>query len=151
MHVDPGQREHPFPASAGGAGGDVGGQVGPGQMTDVQRTVHGRLRDDDDCDAGGRPRQRVRAQAGRHQVRGLIAFGIGLALTSGALALLHHADARNRANLYDPVSHTLVPAGTGSMPSGGYVGDRNNFAPRVGLAWMPGGMPAPVSPTLIMI
>src|ERR1700691_5145724 len=37
---------------------------------------------------------RGRAQAGRHQVRGLIAFGIGLALTSGALALLHHADAR---------------------------------------------------------
>jgi putative flippase GtrA len=37
---------------------------------------------------------RGRAQAGRHQVRGLIAFGIGLALTSGALAVLHHADAR---------------------------------------------------------
>jgi putative flippase GtrA len=35
---------------------------------------------------------RGRAQAGRHQVRGLIAFGIGLALTSGALALLHHSD-----------------------------------------------------------
>jgi hypothetical protein len=27
-------------------------------------------------------------------VRGLIAFGIGLALTSGALAVLHHTDAR---------------------------------------------------------
>jgi putative flippase GtrA len=37
---------------------------------------------------------RGRAQAGRHQIRGLIAFGIGLALTSGALALLHHADPR---------------------------------------------------------
>ena len=37
---------------------------------------------------------RGRAQAGRHQVRGLIAFGIGLAFTSGALALLRHADAR---------------------------------------------------------
>jgi putative flippase GtrA len=37
---------------------------------------------------------RGRTQAGRHQVRGLIAFGIGLALTSGALAVLHHADAR---------------------------------------------------------
>jgi putative flippase GtrA len=35
---------------------------------------------------------RGRAQAGRHQVRGLIAFGIGLAMTSGALALLHHSD-----------------------------------------------------------
>ena len=37
---------------------------------------------------------RGRALAGRHQVRGLIAFGIGLALTSGALAVLHHASAR---------------------------------------------------------
>ena len=37
---------------------------------------------------------RGRSQAGRHQVRGLIAFGIGLALTSGALALLHHTDPR---------------------------------------------------------
>jgi putative flippase GtrA len=35
---------------------------------------------------------RGRTQAGRHQVRGLIAFGIGLAMTSGALALLHHTD-----------------------------------------------------------
>ena len=32
---------------------------------------------------------RGRARAARHQVRGLIAFGIGLALTSGALAALH--------------------------------------------------------------
>ncbi len=32
-----------------------------------------------------------RQHAGRHQVKGLIAFGIGLALTSGALAILHVA------------------------------------------------------------
>ena len=32
-----------------------------------------------------------RRHAARHQVRGLIAFGIGLALTSGALAVLHSA------------------------------------------------------------
>jgi putative flippase GtrA len=32
---------------------------------------------------------RGRAHAARHQLRGLIAFGIGLALTSGALAVLH--------------------------------------------------------------
>jgi putative flippase GtrA len=30
-----------------------------------------------------------RQHAARHQVKGLIAFGIGLALTSGALAMLH--------------------------------------------------------------
>ena len=35
-----------------------------------------------------------RAGAARHQVKGLIAFGIGLALTSGALAGLHASVAR---------------------------------------------------------
>jgi putative flippase GtrA len=37
---------------------------------------------------------RGRAHATRHQLRGLIAFGIGLAVTSGALAALHAASAR---------------------------------------------------------
>ena len=37
---------------------------------------------------------RGRAHAARDQVRGLIAFGIGLALTSGALGALHAASAR---------------------------------------------------------
>ena len=37
---------------------------------------------------------RGRAQAARHQLRGLIAFGIGLALTSGALAALYAATAQ---------------------------------------------------------
>jgi putative flippase GtrA len=37
---------------------------------------------------------RGRAQAARHQLRGLIAFGIGFALTSGALAVLSAATAR---------------------------------------------------------
>jgi putative flippase GtrA len=37
---------------------------------------------------------RGRAHAARHQLRGLIAFGIGLALTSGALVALHAATPR---------------------------------------------------------
>jgi putative flippase GtrA len=37
---------------------------------------------------------RGRAHAARHQLRGLIAFGIGLALTSGALIALHAASPR---------------------------------------------------------
>ena len=37
---------------------------------------------------------RGRTHTARHQARGLIAFGIGLALTSGALAVLHAASAR---------------------------------------------------------
>jgi putative flippase GtrA len=37
---------------------------------------------------------RGRAHATRHQLRGLIAFGVGLAVTSGALAALHAASAQ---------------------------------------------------------
>jgi hypothetical protein len=48
------------------------------------------------------------------------------------------ADAADRANLYDPATQTLVRVGTGGIPRGGSEPDRNNFAPRVGLAWHPG-------------
>ena len=47
-------------------------------------------------------------------------------------------DARDRANLYDPATHSLVQAGTEGMPRGGYEPDKNNFAPRFGLAWTVG-------------
>ena len=47
-------------------------------------------------------------------------------------------DARDRANLYDPATGGLVPVGTGGVPRSGYYPDRNNFAPRVGLAWTMG-------------
>jgi len=50
-------------------------------------------------------------------------------------------DAQNHANLYDQATQTLVPVGTGGMPRGGYLPDRNNFAPRLGLAWTPAGSP----------
>ena len=46
-------------------------------------------------------------------------------------------DAQNHANLYDQATQTLVPVGTDGMPRGGYFPNRNNFAPRVGLAWTP--------------
>src|SRR5207302_11154594 len=48
---------------------------------------------------------------------------------------LHAAD---RANLYEPATQALVPVGTGGIPRGGSQPDRNNFAPRAGLAWRPG-------------
>jgi Carboxypeptidase regulatory-like domain/TonB-dependent Receptor Plug Domain/TonB dependent receptor len=48
-------------------------------------------------------------------------------------------DALDRANLYDPGRRSLVPVGTNGVPRGGYQPDRNNFAPRIGLAWMPCG------------
>ena len=47
-------------------------------------------------------------------------------------------DARDRANLYNPATQSLAQVGTGGIPRGGSQPDRNNFAPRLGLAWRPG-------------
>ena len=44
-------------------------------------------------------------------------------------------DAADRANVYDPVTRSLVPVGTDGIPRSGYEPDRNNLAPRVGAAW----------------
>jgi Carboxypeptidase regulatory-like domain/TonB dependent receptor len=46
-------------------------------------------------------------------------------------------DSRDRANLYDVATGSLTPVGSGGMPRSGYYADRNNFAPRLGLAWSP--------------
>ena len=47
-------------------------------------------------------------------------------------------DPENLAQLYDPATRGLVQVGTAGMPRGGYVGDTNNVAPRVGFAWTVG-------------
>lgn len=44
-------------------------------------------------------------------------------------------DTEDRANLYDPTKGQLVRVGTNGVPRSGYEEDRNNFAPRLGLAW----------------
>jgi hypothetical protein len=44
-------------------------------------------------------------------------------------------DVDDRVSVYDPETGTIVPVGQGAMPRGGYTADRNNVAPRVGLAW----------------
>ncbi|MBI3470440.1 MAG: TonB-dependent receptor [Candidatus Solibacter usitatus] len=47
-------------------------------------------------------------------------------------------DTQDRANLYDVASQRLVAVGKDGFPRGGYEPDRNNFGPRLGLAWTPG-------------
>lgn len=44
-------------------------------------------------------------------------------------------DKFDRANVYDPISRSLVAVGTNGVPRGAYHADRNNFAPRLGLAY----------------
>ncbi len=48
-------------------------------------------------------------------------------------------DAQDRANLFDTATKTLVPVGKNGFPRGGFDPVRTNFAPRLGLAWSPGG------------
>jgi hypothetical protein len=47
-------------------------------------------------------------------------------------------DAQNRANIFDVSTGALVQVGTNGVPRSGYEPDRNNWAPRVGVAWSPG-------------
>src|SRR6185295_15532675 len=47
-------------------------------------------------------------------------------------------DAFDRANLYDSATGTIVKVGTNGVPRSGYEPDKNNWAPRVGLAWTVG-------------
>ena len=44
-------------------------------------------------------------------------------------------DANDRATLYDLETQSLLPVGTGGLPRAGHETDRNNWAPRVGVAW----------------
>ncbi len=47
-------------------------------------------------------------------------------------------DPNDRAYVYDPISHGLAQVGTNGVPRAGYHSDRNNFGPRIGIAWSPG-------------
>ncbi len=47
-------------------------------------------------------------------------------------------DAQNRANIFNLATQSLVQVGTNGVPRSGYEPDRNNWAPRLGVAWSPG-------------
>lgn len=53
-------------------------------------------------------------------------------------------DTADRSNVYDVASGNLVQVGTNGVPRGGFHADKNNFAPRVGLAWTIGESQATV-------
>jgi len=44
-------------------------------------------------------------------------------------------DENDRATLFDPATGSLVAVGTNGVPRSGFDSDKNNFAPRLGLAW----------------
>jgi len=44
-------------------------------------------------------------------------------------------DPDDRAQVYHPATGGLVQVGTNGVPRAGYASDRNNFGPRVGVAW----------------
>lgn len=46
-------------------------------------------------------------------------------------------DAHDRASIYDPATRSIVLVGKNGIPRAGYDPDKNNLAPRVGIAWMP--------------
>ncbi|MCX6546342.1 MAG: TonB-dependent receptor [Acidobacteria bacterium] len=46
-------------------------------------------------------------------------------------------DPTNHMSSFDAATGTVVPVGTQGMPAAGMQPDRNNIAPRVGLAWRP--------------
>lgn len=48
-------------------------------------------------------------------------------------------DRFDRANVFDSASGSLLAVGAGGVPRSGYEADRNNWGPRAGIAWSPGG------------
>ena len=48
-------------------------------------------------------------------------------------------DTRDAASIYDTASTQIVQLGQGGVPRSGYLNDRNNVAPRVGIALRPSG------------
>ena len=82
--------------------------------------------------------QKLRAESYNFFVHDSIQLASNLTVSAGLRYELNlpPVDADDRANIYDPASGSLVPVGT-NFPRGGYEADRNNVAPRLGIAWSP--------------
>jgi hypothetical protein len=65
------------------------------------------------------------------RIRRNLALSLGLRYEYNSPAV----DAHDRASLYDVATRSLLAVGTGNLPRAGYAADKNNFAPRLGLAW----------------
>ncbi|MCX6621637.1 MAG: carboxypeptidase regulatory-like domain-containing protein [Acidobacteria bacterium] len=83
--------------------------------------------------------QHLRTHSGNFFMQELWRLRPDLTLTAGLRYEYNSppVDAADRANVYDPGTRALVPAGSGGMPRSGYQPDRNNWAPRLGVAWRP--------------
>ena len=83
--------------------------------------------------------QRLRAQSYSFFIHDSLQMRSNLTLSAGLRYELNLApvDADDRANVYDPATGSLVGVGTNGIPRGGYLTDKNNLAPRVGVAWSP--------------
>jgi hypothetical protein len=68
-----------------------------------------------------------------YRVSPTLTFSAGLRYEYNSPAV----DVTDRANLYDPTTKSLVRVGTNGMPRSGYSSDKNNWAPRIGVAWTP--------------
>jgi len=69
------------------------------------------------------------------RVRPDLALTLGLRYEYNSPAV----DAANRADVYNLATDSLVQLGQSGFPRGGYNPDSHNLAPRIGLAWSPGG------------
>ncbi len=83
--------------------------------------------------------QNLRARSYSAYLHDMFRLGAGLVVSAGVRYEYNTPpfDAFDRANVYDPLTRRLAALGQNGFPRGAYVPDRNNFAPRLGIAWSP--------------
>lgn len=81
--------------------------------------------------------QRLRAESYNFFVSDAWRVRPDLTITAGLRyeLLSPPVDPNDRAQVYNPATGSIVQVGTGSIPRAGYDTDKNNFGPRLGVAW----------------